>query len=121
MVAHTEPQTKLVKPRTKAGKRVLEKRAPKLVSACWGGMGASWADRTHACRSGAQCMLLAADGSGGKDHVPPTAAARSSLKQALRQQHCTRAPAFLLVLCSLALGLPVPLVPAAAWAPLHRT
>ncbi len=25
------PQTKLIKPRTKAGKRVLEKRAPKLV------------------------------------------------------------------------------------------
>lgn len=31
MVQATEPQTKLVKPRTKAGKRVLEKRAPKLV------------------------------------------------------------------------------------------
>lgn len=35
----TEPQTRLVKPRTKAGKRALEKRAPKLVSA----------GRRHAC------------------------------------------------------------------------
>lgn len=26
-----QPQTKLIKPRTKAGKRALEKRAPKLV------------------------------------------------------------------------------------------
>lgn len=32
MVKTMEPQTKLVKPKTKAGKRVLEKRAPKLVS-----------------------------------------------------------------------------------------
>ena len=31
MVQATEPATKLVKPRTKAGKRALEKRAPKLV------------------------------------------------------------------------------------------
>lgn len=31
MAKTTEPQTKLIKPRTKAGKRALEKRAPKLV------------------------------------------------------------------------------------------
>ncbi|PSC75116.1 ribosome production factor 2-like protein [Micractinium conductrix] len=31
MPAATEPQTKIIKPRTKAGKRALEKRAPKLV------------------------------------------------------------------------------------------
>ena len=57
MAKAAEPQTKLVKPRTKAGKRALEKRAPKLVRRrdCSPGLGGS--DRQACGRRQATCML----------------------------------------------------------------